>query len=92
MAIATVERADPEIEYLSDEYEATLRDLYDGAAIARIFATLIRLLGDFDLAALFRDGLKPLTPNGVIGDPRDATAELGNDLLASRRLPPLLPL
>jgi creatinine amidohydrolase len=40
-------------------------------------------LGDFDLDDLFRLGLKRITSNGVLGDPTQATAELGLEILDS---------
>jgi creatinine amidohydrolase len=40
-------------------------------------------LGDFDLDDLFRLGLKRITANGVLGDPRLATADLGEAILDS---------
>ncbi|MEP7105810.1 MAG: creatininase family protein [Chloroflexota bacterium] len=40
-------------------------------------------LGDFELDDLFRLGLKRITANGVLGDPTQATAELGSEILDS---------
>jgi creatinine amidohydrolase len=39
--------------------------------------------GDIDLDTLFREGLKAVTPNGILGDPRQANAGLGRAILAS---------
>jgi creatinine amidohydrolase len=36
----------------------------------------------FDIDELFRDGLRGLTANGILGDPRGATAELGEAIVA----------
>ena len=39
-------------------------------------------LGDFDVAASFEaGGLKRITANGILGDPRQATAELGSEIM-----------
>ncbi len=38
-------------------------------------------MGQFDLDDLFRLGLKRVTSNGVLGDPTQATAELGKEIL-----------
>ena len=40
-------------------------------------------MGEFDLDDLFRLGLKRVTANGVLGDPTQATAELGQEILDS---------
>lgn len=40
-------------------------------------------MGEFDLDDLFRLGLKRVTANGVLGDPTQATAELGWEILDS---------
>ncbi|MDQ7906260.1 creatininase family protein [Phytohabitans sp. ZYX-F-186] len=37
----------------------------------------------FDIDELFASGLKPLTANGILGDPRGATAELGEAIVAA---------
>lgn len=42
----------------------------------------VGFLGDFDVAASFEaGGLKALTPNGILGDPRAATAKLGEEIV-----------
>jgi creatinine amidohydrolase len=39
-------------------------------------------LGDFDVAASFEaGGLKRITANGILGDPRQASAELGAEIM-----------
>lgn len=38
-------------------------------------------LGNFDVEDSFRTGLKRLTANGILGDPREATAELGEEIV-----------
>jgi creatinine amidohydrolase len=40
-------------------------------------------LQDFDVPTMFKEGLKAVAPNGVLGDPRAATPELGHAILAS---------
>lgn len=37
--------------------------------------------GRLDLDTLFRQGLRAITPNGVLGDPRGSRAEIGAELL-----------
>lgn len=40
-------------------------------------------LQSFDIDELFRTGLKSITANGVLGDPRQATSELGEAIVAT---------
>lgn len=41
----------------------------------------VGFLGDFDVEDSFRTGLKQLTANGILGDPREATADLGEEIV-----------
>lgn len=38
---------------------------------------------DFDVAEMFKDGLHTITANGILGDPRGATAELGEAIVGA---------
>lgn len=40
-------------------------------------------MGEFDLDDLFRLGLKRVTANGVLGDPTQASAELGGEIISA---------
>lgn len=68
---------------------AVQADLIETSIMLRIHPELVDMqkaeigfMGAFDVQELLRTGLAPLTSNGVIGDPRGATPELGEAILA----------
>jgi creatinine amidohydrolase len=69
---------------LDQGLSAVQADLIETSIMLHLRPDLVRMdlaeighMEDFDIDALFRDGLKTMTANGILGDPRGATAELG---------------
>lgn len=83
-------REAPAAAGLDQGLPAVQADLIETSIMLRIHPDLVDMtkaevgfMGQFDVQELLRSGLAPLTKNGVIGDPRGATAELGEAILAS---------
>jgi creatinine amidohydrolase len=81
--VAALRRA-PAERGLDQGLPAVQADLIETSIMLHLRPDLVRMdlaevghMQDFDIDALFRDGLKSITSNGVVGDPRGATAELG---------------
>ena len=74
---------------LEQGLSAVQADLIETSIMLHLRPDLVRMdlaevghMEDFDIDALFRDGLRTITDNGILGDPRGATAELGAAIVA----------
>lgn len=74
---------------LDQGLSAVQADLIETSIMLHLRPDLVRMdlaeaghMEDFDVEGLFRDGLRSITTNGILGDPRGATAELGAAILA----------
>lgn len=74
---------------LEQGLSAVQADLIETSIMLHVRPDLVRMdlaevghMEDFDIDELFRDGLRSITSNGVLGDPRGATAELGAAIVA----------
>lgn len=66
------------------EVPAIQADLIETSLMLRLDPSVVHMeraevgnLANFDVDEMFRYGLKRMTPNGILGDPRGASAELG---------------
>ena len=83
-------REAPAAAGLDQGLPAVQADLIETSIMLRIHPDLVDMskaelgfIGDFDVDELLRTGLRGLTDNGIIGDPRGATPELGEAILTS---------
>jgi creatinine amidohydrolase len=74
---------------LEQGLSAVQADLIETSIMLHLRPDLVRMdlaevghMEDFDIDTLFRDGLRTITSNGILGDPRGATAELGAAIVA----------
>lgn len=75
---------------LDQGLSAVQADLIETSIMLYLRPELVRMdlaevghMEDFDVAGMFVSGLRTITANGILGDPRGATAELGEGIVAA---------
>lgn len=88
LAFVAALRKAPAERGLDQGLPAVQADLIETSIMLHLRPDLVRMdlaevghMKDFDIDDLFRDGLRSITANGILGDPRGATAELGAAIL-----------